>query len=74
MTGRVSSPLTIEALSEAIKDATERGEAWGQNMHPSKRVLIRLPNGRTTPLVSVGVAFIEGAFALVLSTEGAPDA
>lgn len=58
--------LSVGALREALIDVMELGGAWGGNMHESKEVLLRTPDGSLLPLVSVSAAFVEGRFVLVL--------
>lgn len=67
MTSQVTQ-LSVEQLTEAIRVATEQGGAYGQNLHPSKDVLIRVGDHQYYSVELVAVAFVgeTGRFALVL--------
>lgn len=57
--------MSIDQLLAAIKLATEQGGAYGQNLHPSKEVVVRV-SGIEIPITHVRVGFVEGEFKLVL--------
>jgi hypothetical protein len=63
----MSDILSVADLTHAIKTATEGGGAWGQNMDPSKDVLIEMA-GRHYSLSRISASFVgtTGRFALVL--------
>lgn len=63
----MTEALTIEQLRDAITEVCGGHAAWGQNLHPSKPVYLRI-YGTDKPLVQISVAFIEpGQFALILT-------
>lgn len=62
--------MSIAQLQEALVSATTDG-AWGQGMHPSKKVYIRVDDWLTdrtleVQLEEVRASFINGTFCLVL--------
>jgi hypothetical protein len=62
--------MSIGALREALTAFTDLNGAWGQNMHESKPVYLRV-HGHVFRLTQVAASFHEGSFAIML--DGEPD-
>jgi hypothetical protein len=61
--------ISIGELREALVSAMDLGGAWGQDMHESKKALLRI-DGETYPLTRVSAAFTGGSFVVVLDADG----
>jgi hypothetical protein len=58
--------LSVGALRNVLVDALDHGGVLGENLHESKDVLLRV-DGAYYPLARIGVAFVDGRIALVLT-------
>jgi hypothetical protein len=60
--------VDVATLARAIEIATQEGGAYGQNLHPSKDVMVRV-SGVMVPVQRVSASFHEGSFVLVIDTD-----
>lgn len=61
--------LTIGDIQDGLFKATERGGAWGKNMHPSKEVLVRIDE-TYYPIRYVSCSFVNGSFVMIFDATG----